>query len=119
MDALTYEVKENILSYSGDTPIEWDGRWNDTKVLIHEATFLKKGDVNLDDHRKNKHSYLEEVIEMVSQTNVEKLILGHFSSRYSAEEIDQSINFFCKKYGLDIPVFRVLPGERVWDILKG
>ncbi len=118
MDALTHEVKENILSYSGDTPVEWDGRWNDTKILIHEATFLQKGDVNLDDHRKNKHSYLEEVIEMVSQTNVEKLILGHFSSRYSAEEIDQSIDFFCKKYNLEIPVFRVLPGERIWDILN-
>ena len=117
-DGLTHEVRENILSYSGDTPVEWDGRWKDTKVLIHEATFLKKGDVNLDDHRKNKHSYLEEVIEMVSQTNVEKLILGHFSSRYSAEEIDRSIDFYCQKFNLEIPVFRLLPGERVWDILK-
>ncbi len=115
---ITIELRENILSYSGDTPIENDGRWDETKVLIHEATFLRKGDIDLDDYRKGKHSYLEEVIEMVSKTKVEKLILGHFSSRYSAEEIDEAIDFFCKKFELKIPVFRVLPGETVRDILR-
>lgn len=74
-------------------------------------------DVNLDDSRQGKHSYLEEVIEMVASTQVEQLILGHFSSRYSPTEIDEAIDFFCKKYGLTIPVFRVLPGEKVEDIL--
>jgi ribonuclease Z len=115
---ITIQLRKNILSYSGDTPIENDGRWNDTKVLIHEATFLRKGDVDLDDRRQGKHSYLEEVIEMVAKTKIEKLILGHFSSRYSAEEIDEAIDFFCKKFGLEIPVFRILPGEIVRDILK-
>ena len=115
---ITIQLRKNILSYSGDTPIENDGRWNDTKVLIHETTFLRKGDVDLDDRRQGKHSYLEEVIEMVAKTKIEKLILGHFSSRYSAEEIDKAIDFFCKKFGLEIPVFRILPGKIVRDILK-
>ena len=73
---ITIQLRKNILSYSGDTPIENDGRWNNTKVLIHEATFLRKGDVDLDDRRQGKHSYLEEVIEMVSKTKVEQLILS-------------------------------------------
>lgn len=114
---ITIEIRKNILSYSGDTPVENDGRWDETKVLIHEATFLRKGDVNLDDHRKGKHSYLEEVIEMVSKTKIEKLILGHFSSRYSSEEIDEAIDFFCDKFKLTIPVFRVFPGETNRNIL--
>ena len=116
---ITIEIRENILSYSGDTPVEWDGRWNDTKVLIHEATFLRKGDVDLDGQRQGKHSYLEEVLEMVAQTKVEKLILGHFSSRYDATEIDEAIDFYSKKFNLTIPIFRVLPGEKVENILSG
>ncbi|MFK7771741.1 MAG: MBL fold metallo-hydrolase [Saprospiraceae bacterium] len=114
---ITIQIRNNILSYSGDTPIENDGRWDHTKVLIHEATFLRKGDVDLDDRRQGKHSYLEEVIEMVAKTKVEQLILGHFSSRYSVVEIDEAIDFFCKKFGLKIPVYRILPGEIVRDIL--
>ncbi|MEM6965523.1 MAG: MBL fold metallo-hydrolase [Bacteroidota bacterium] len=116
-EVITHEIKKNILSYSADTPIEWDGRWNDTNLLIHEATFLRHGDVNNKDHRKNKHSYLEDVLKMVAQTDVEKLILGHFSSRYSAQEIDDAINFFRKKYELNIPIYKVLPGEKVTNII--
>jgi ribonuclease Z len=118
-DSTTVEVRTNILSYSGDTPVEDLQRWNDTKILIHEATFLERDEeIKLYAH-KNKHSRLDEVMEMVSGSNIEQLILGHFSSRYAAPQIDQAIRQLCDRYAVNIPVFRILPGETVVDVLNG
>ncbi|MBC9929905.1 MBL fold metallo-hydrolase [Chitinophaga qingshengii] len=117
-ESTTIEVRRNILSYSGDTPVAGPDTWQDTEILIHEATFLGGEEVIVHPSYKNLHSRLEEVIEMVSATNVQQLILGHFSSRYAPEQIDQSIRHLCERYALNIPVFRILPGQTVWDILK-
>ena len=116
-DFVTTEVRENILSYSGDTPVEWDGRFKDSKILIHEATFLGDDPSIVDKDRMNKHSFLTDVIKMVADSNIEKLILGHFSSRYSDQEIDRAIQAQCLNYGLKIPVYRLLPGRIYRDIL--
>ena len=116
-DFVTTEIRENILSYSGDTPVEWDGRFKDSKILIHEATFLEDEPSILDKDRMNKHSFLEDVIKMVADSNIEQLILGHFSSRYSDAEIDQAIQLHCQNYGLKIPVYRLLPGRIHRNIL--
>ena len=116
---LSIELRENLLAYSGDTPVEDGARWDNTRVLIHEATFLGGAeDIKTRDYG-NKHSTLEEVMEMVSSLHLEKLILGHFSSRYSPEEIDTAIRLQCDHYAINIPVYRVLPGETVVDILAG
>jgi ribonuclease Z len=115
----TIEVRTNLVGYSGDTPVEDLQRWDQSGILIHEATFLaSEGDVKMVAH-KNKHSKLEEVMEMVSHLRVEQLILGHFSSRYAAEQIDHAIKDLCNKYAINIPVFRLLPGLTVKDILSG
>lgn len=116
-ESTTMEVRTNIISYSGDTPVEDAQRWDHSQILIHEATFLG-GDEEIHT-RGNKHSTLEEVLEMVSGIHVETLILGHFSSRYSKEQIDNRIRKLCDKYAINIPVFRMLPGEVVFDILNG
>lgn len=116
-EATSVEVRTNILSYSGDTPVEDPERFNGSQVLIHEATFLD--DVKDARERHNKHSKLEEVMAMVAGIQIQKLVLGHFSSRYSAEEIDRSIQYMCDKYAINIPVYRVLPGETVYNILNG
>ncbi|SDF07552.1 MBL fold metallo-hydrolase [Chitinophaga filiformis] len=118
-ESTTMEVRTNILSYSGDTPVEDLTQWNDSQILIHEATFLEKEEEIKVYAHKNKHSRLDEVIEMVSGSNIEKLILGHFSSRYNAEQIDSAIRQLCERYTLNIPVFRILPGETVVDVLAG
>ncbi len=118
-ERITMEIKTCILGYSGDTPVEDLQRWNDTKILIHEATFLGgEDDANIQTHG-NKHSTLEEVMTMVSQSNIETLIFGHFSSRYSPTQIDTKIKQLCQHYEIKIPVFRVLPGEVCKDILNG
>lgn len=114
------EIQTNLISYSGDTPVEDLTRWENSQILIHEATFLRDDDEEkvLGPH-SSKHSYLEEVMEMVSGSNIEQLILGHFSSRYSAEQIDSRILELCEKYAINIPVFRVLPGHVGHNILHG
>ncbi|MFT5168194.1 MAG: ribonuclease Z [Saprospiraceae bacterium] len=115
-DFTTQKIITNVLAYSGDTPVEDDGRWDNTGILIHEATFLA-ADKNLTAHG-NKHSTLEEVLKMVANIKIEKLILSHFSSRYNKQQIDEAILKGCARYGVKIPVFRVLPGEIHRDILK-
>lgn len=114
----TMEVRRNILCYSGDTPVASPETWQDAEILIHEATFLGGDEVIEHPSYKNLHSRLEEVIEMVSATNVQQLVLGHFSSRYAPEQIDRSIRQLCERHALNIPVFRVLPGQTVRDILN-
>ena len=56
---------------------------------------------------------------MVSQLSIETLILGHFSSRYTHEQIDDKIRSLCKEFKISILVFRVLPGQTHRNILGG
>jgi ribonuclease Z len=118
-DSFSMEVREPLLGYSGDTPVEDGAKWDGTRILIHEATFLGHGEGVKERAYGNKHSTLDEVLEMVSSIRVGSLILGHFSSRYSPEEIDSAIKDRCDKYAISFPVYRVLPGETVFDILGG
>jgi ribonuclease Z len=117
-ESFSMELRENILAYSGDTPVEDGAKWDNTKILIHEATFLDSGEPVKTRNHGNQHSMLEEVMEMVSSIRIEQLILGHFSSRYTNEEIDKAIRDQCEKYAINIPVRRILPGETVHDILN-
>lgn len=117
-EATHTNVETILLSYSGDTPAENFDYWDHSRILIHEATFLEEpADHHVQTHR-NKHSTLDEVLRGVAGIQIEKLILGHFSSRYSAEEIDEYIKAGCEKYNITIPVYRLLPGQTTVDILS-
>ncbi|MEM6719806.1 MAG: MBL fold metallo-hydrolase [Bacteroidota bacterium] len=116
-DFLTNEVKRNILSYSADTPIEDYERYHNSEILIHEATFLTKEETNTKS-KKNKHSSLDEVFEMVANIKIDKLILGHFSSRYYQQEIDTEIKKHIQQYNIKIPVYRIPVGQTVKNILE-
>ena len=109
-------VETTLLAYSGDTPVENFEHWDGAQTLIHEATFLNEEDGA--NPVKNKHSRLDAVIEAAAGIRLGQLVLGHFSSRYSNEEIDAHIGAACQKYGVTFPVHRVLPGQVVRDILK-
>jgi len=115
---MTDQFQTNVLNYSGDTPVADLKRWNHTKILIHEATFLDASERDVTNPKRNKHSTLEEFLKMVSDLSIETLILGHFSSRYANEDIDSKIKFFCKELNIKIPVFRVLPGQVHRNILN-
>lgn len=116
-DFLSETKKTNIISFSGDTPVDDYSKWNNSKVLIHESTFLKNESDNRIESRGNKHSTIEEVMKMVKEIQIETLILNHFSSRYSKEEIDSTVRKFIKDLSIQIPVFLVYPGEIKKDIL--
>ncbi len=112
IENMTREIRENILTYSADTPIENDGRWNDSKILIHEATFLKREDMGDKGNRWNKHSTLKEVMQMIANSKgIEKLILSHFSSRYDKEEIQNAVDKEIALHQINIPVELIFPGE--------
>jgi len=117
-EKMTEQTRSNILTYSGDTPFDDLEKWSNTKILIHEATFLSQKEKDAINTHGNKHSNLEEVLKMATHLNIEKLILGHFSSRYSHEEIDEKIKSLCKELKIKIPVFRVLPGMTHKNILS-
>jgi ribonuclease Z len=116
---LSHELRESLLAYSGDTPVEDGAKWDGTRILIHEATFLGHGEGVKERTYGNKHSTLDEVMEMVASIRIGSLILGHFSSGYSAADIDSAIKDRCEKYAISFPVYRVLPGETVHNILGG
>lgn len=117
-ESTTDEVRTNVLTYSGDTPVEDPSRWDGSEILIHEATFLGGGEHIKSKPHVNKHSTLEAVMEMVASIRIGKLVLGHFSSRYDSDTIDRAILSYCDKYAINIPVYRVLPGVTVTDILS-
>ncbi|MEL7146176.1 MAG: MBL fold metallo-hydrolase [Bacteroidota bacterium] len=112
-------VRTNIVSFSGDTPVDDYAKWDGSQILIHEATFLKPEGDTVNDPRINKHSHVDEVLKMVSEINVDKLILSHFSTRYNREEIDNAVRKYIKAYQIKIPVYLIYPGEVKRDVLNG
>lgn len=118
-EATHINVETILLSYSGDTPSENFEYWDHSKILIHEATFLGGAEDKHIQTHGNKHSNLEDVLRSVSEIQIECLILGHFSSRYSDEQIDTKIKTLYKRYNIKIPVYRLLPGQATINILSG
>ena len=111
-EAVSELSRSTELIYSGDTPIETDGRYDGCDTLIHEATFLTTAEIDPDNPRRNKHSSLEQVIAMVAKSDVKRLVLGHFSSRYDRSLIRKAVQMECERNGLTIPVHCVLPGRK-------
>jgi ribonuclease Z len=115
---MTERIATNILSFSGDTPVDNYSKWDGSEVLMHEATFLNnEADAQIES-RGNKHSRIDEVLQMVKEINIQHLILNHFSSRYSKDDIDRSVLDLIKKYKIQLPVYLVYPGEIKRDILN-
>ena len=117
-DAITDTAYRPIFAFSGDMPIENDGRFNDVETLIHEATFLTEEEIDPSNPHRNKHSSLDQVFRMVAESNIKRLVLGHFSSRYDHDDIDRAIEKNRTDYGVTIPVYRLLPGETVKDLFR-
>ncbi len=117
-DYIYEKVEKTILTYSGDTPVFDYSKYDNSEILIHEATFLTKEELETGND-KNKHSSLEEVMEMAANIKIDTLILGHFSSRYDMNDIDNNIRAYIKHYNIKIPVYRIPIGKTQRDILNG
>lgn len=109
--ALFEQVRDKLFAYSGDTPMDDLRRWDDVHTLIHEATFIDDADMDANNPKKNKHSTLNEVMEMIAQTNVKHVILSHFSTRYHEEQIREAVEKAKERFGVQIPVDLILPGQ--------
>lgn len=70
------------LSYSGDCrpTQEFAEAGKDSTVLIHEATFTSD---KLEDAKKKMHTTVEEAARMGMNMKAERLVLTHFSQRYT------------------------------------
>lgn len=110
-EALFDMVTEVEVIYSGDTPVETDGRYSDARILIHESTFLRRDELDAGMTERNHHSSLDAVMEMVADSNVKHLILSHFSSRYSDAQIDEAIAVERTRCGVTIPITIIYPGR--------
>ena len=117
-EQIMQEVFTPIITYSGDTPISDYATFDNSNILIHEATFIDSISKDIAPHAREKHSSLEEVLEMVANIKVNTLVLGHFSLRYSLEQIDSEVIRLCTYYGIKIPVHRIAPGHLAMDILN-
>lgn len=117
-DHFTQTIKRKIISFSGDTPVDDYNKWDGSDILIHESTFLKTESDSMIESRGNKHSTLEQVMKMASDIDLNVLILNHFSSRYSNEDINTAVKNQIKDLSIKIPVYVVYPGEIKRDILK-
>lgn len=110
-NALFDAVVDKELIYSGDTPVEFDGRYSGTRILIHESTFLSREELGEGTHDRNLHSSLDAVMEMVAETELQHLILGHFSSRYADAQIDEAVAKEASRCGVNIPISIIYPGR--------
>jgi ribonuclease Z len=117
-NAVTEIAETEVLGFSGDTPVEGLARWENTEILIHEATFLEGDESGSVKRHGNKHSTLDDVLEMAANANIQRLVLGHFSSRYSDEMILEQVAELKKKFGIQIPIHCVLPGRTFRNILN-
>ncbi|EOX93406.1 Metallo-beta-lactamase - like 1 [Theobroma cacao] len=94
------EITDIILSpevaFTGDTTAEYmlDPRNADAlraKILITEATFLDEG-YSIDHARQHGHTHLFEIIEHAQWIRNKAVLLTHFSSRYSIEDIRLAVS---------------------------
>jgi ribonuclease Z len=116
-EALTFVEERGVLAYAGDTGVTEPDPWRGCTTLVHEATFLRVEDMESGKERDQQHSALPDVLRMVRDASPETLILNHFSSRYSEEEIFEAVRTEARALRLPFPVYVVPPGKFVHDIL--
>jgi ribonuclease Z len=109
---LTEEISENLLGYSGDCPNLDPAAWTDVRILLHECTFLETQTA------KRPHASLVQVLEAARSASPGALVLYHFSSRYTQQQIFSAVTSEANRLTLPFPVYAVVPGELCTDILS-
>ena len=104
--------ERRLFGFSGDTSLFDAGRWRGTEVLVHEATFIAP------DEADRGHCELGAVLDAACSLDHRALVLTHFSSRYSDEMIVNAIRREATRLNVHYPIFAVLPGAVVRNILS-
>ena len=93
---MTQEYRHCLLTYVGDTvplPLE---QYEQTDLLLHEATHIGKG---------VGHSRIAETIELAGKLNPKQLVIYHLSPRYPWEKVLEEVRAECQKHKLTFPVW--------------
>jgi len=80
----------------------------DAEILLHEATLLHAGE-----RRHQVHSTVEEAIEVAAEAKAKRLVLYHFSGRYSVGEIENEVRRCHLLHG-GVPEIWCLSHDRLW-----
>jgi ribonuclease Z len=116
-DFISDPLDHEELLYTADTPVEPASHWGKPKVMIHECTFLDKATAETK-HQIARHAYLDAVLDVAAEVSPATLVLSHFSTRYTAEQIEQGIVKGATKRRLPFPIHAVLPGLVCRDLLR-
>ena len=117
-DAVTKEVSRPLLGFSGDAASPNAELWTGVPCLIHEATFLrteKTSDLMI----RHRHCRLPDVLSMAAEVKCRTLVLGHFSTRYSHEQILEAVETDCEQVGYRGQVLLTLPGVLAQHRVEG
>ncbi|BDI28846.1 hypothetical protein CCAX7_008970 [Capsulimonas corticalis] len=125
-DALMESHTDILLSYAGDIGRTAPDPWLGSQILIHEATFLSEEDSGVlaqskrhsQMPKRNQHSVLPDVLQLAKDVQPEVLVLNHFSSRYSPEEIEATVVEGAASLELTFPIYVIPPGRIVRDLLR-
>ena len=80
----------------------------DAETLIHEATFVKASDIT-----RGGHSSVADALRVAQEANVDRLILTHFSPRYSLGKIKEAVSVAGMDRNAPKVVEAVLPDNKV------
>ena len=109
-DAVTEERTRALLGFSGDAASPNPQIWQGVPTVIHEATFLDHAEAE-GRAARHRHCMLPDVMAMAATLKLDCLVLGHFSIRYSHEEIAAAIETERHRTTFAGKVIAVLPGE--------
>jgi ribonuclease Z len=120
-DGITAPVDEKWITVGGDgCPLEADEVCG-TKLLIHEATFLRADDYDAEEAGEDighMHSTVEQVLGLAREAAVENLVLYHVSTRYTDAEIKSVVRELATQIELSARIWIALPRRIYWDLLR-
>lgn len=90
---ITEPVSKPIISFSGDTQIEYILDHQDvreSKILFLECTYIDQ-ERNVENARTWGHTHLDEIFHYANEFKNEKIVLIHFSKRYHKNTIRETI----------------------------
>lgn len=109
-EALSDQVEVPVIVFSGDGKPLQDDASQGAMLLIHEATFL-------DPDTSRVHSTLSEAIEAFIQLKAERLLLFHFSVRYTPAQILAALDQLVEETSLRERIHVVLPGRLFEEVI--
>jgi ribonuclease Z len=120
-EGITEPVNEKWITVGGDgCPLSED-EVRGTKLLIHEATFLREDDYDAEEAGEDighVHSTVEQVLRLAAQSEIESVVLYHVSTRYTDAEIKSTVRDIAAQVQLNARVWVAMPRRVHWDLLR-